>query len=525
VRKDLPVAFDVIISGGTVLDGSGASPRQADVGIEGDRITAVDDLSAAEAAAVLDATGRVVTPGFVDTHTHTDGVPFLDHEIIKLASLRQGVTTEVCGNCGFSPFPCLPAHAPSFRAFFADAFRSLEDYRQAVEVHGAPVNLAPLVGAGYLRGGTMGFGNRAPTASELETMQAELDRAMVEGAFGLSSGLIYAPGMFATTDELIALATVVARYGRPYTTHMRNEADGVLESIEEALRIGREGGVPVHISHHKLAGRHNWGRSAETLARLDRARAEGDDVTIDVYPYTAGSTTLLATLPSWVNDGGPDAVLERLADAATRAKVIADLERERGSGEEDLVHGTGWDGIVVASAAGRPEAEGRSIQELADERGCRPAEAACDLISDARARVMVVLHSMSPDDVAAIRAWPGAMIGSDGLPFPGRQHPRVAGTFAKVLGEAARAGTLPDAVHRNTAMATQRFAIPDRGVVRVGAIADVVVLDQATVSDRATYDDPWATPAGIEHVFVAGHHAIRDGEPTGIRAGTVLTPA
>jgi N-acyl-D-aspartate/D-glutamate deacylase len=203
----------------------------------------------------------------------------------------------------------------------------------------------------------------------------------------------------------------------------------------------------------------------------------------------------------------------------------ADLERARGSGEEDLVHGTGWDGIVVASAAGHPEAEGRSIQELSDERGCRPAEAACDLIAAARARVMVVLHSMSPDDVAAIRAWPRAMIGSDGLPFPGRQHPRVAGALAKVMGEAARAGTLADAVHRNTAMATDRFAIPDRGVVRAGAVADLVVLDPSAVADRATYEDPWAAPAGIEHVLLAGRHAVRDGEPTGIRAGAVLTPA
>lgn len=520
------MAFDCIIAGGEVIDGSGASAWRADVGIEGERITAMGDLSVAETATRIDATDRVVTPGFVDTHTHTDSVPFLhdDHEVIKLASLRQGVTTEVCGNCGFSPFPCLPEHEASFRSFFSDVFRSLADFRVAVTERGTTVNLAPLVGAGYLRGGTIGFDDRQPSADELATMQRELDRTMAEGAFGLSSGLIYAPGMFAPTEELIALATIVSRYGRPYTTHMRNEGERVLDSIDEALRIGREGGVPVHISHHKLAGRPNWGRSTETLARLDRARDEGDDVTIDVYPYTAGSTTLLATLPSWVNDGGPDAVLARLADAATRADVIADLERARGDGTDGLLHGTRWDGIVVASAYGVPGAEGRSIAELAAERGCRPAEATCDLIVEAGARVMVVLHSMSPDDVAAIRAWPLAMIGSDGLPFPGRQHPRVAGTFAKVLGEAARAGSLADAVHRNTSMAADRFGIPDRGRLQSGAIADVVVLDPATITDRATYEDPWATPVGIDHVFVAGAHVIRDGVPTGVRAGRVLEP-
>ena len=521
------MGFDVIITGGTVIDGTGASERKIDVGLEGERITAIDDLSAAETAATIDATDRVITPGFVDTHTHTDSVPFLadEHDVIKLASLRQGVTTEVCGNCGFSPFPCLPQHEASFRSFFSDVFRGLGDYRSAVAARGTSVNLAPLVGAGYLRGGTMGFDNRAPSPEEQSEMERELDRAMSEGAFGLSSGLIYAPGMFARTEELIALARVVSRYGRPYTTHMRNEAERVLESIEEALRIGREGGVPVHISHHKVAGRPNWGRSAETLARLDRARVDGDDVTIDVYPYTAGSTTLLATLPSWVNDGGPAAVLNRLTDAATRAEVVADLERARGDGAEDLVHGTGWDGIIVASANGVPAAAGKSIHDLAIERGCRPAEAACDLIVEANAQVMVVLHSMSADDVAAIRAWPWAMIGSDGLPFPGRQHPRVAGAFAKVLGEAARAGSLVDAVHRNTSMATERFAIPDRGVVRSGAIADLVVLDPASITDRATYEDPWATPVGVDHVVIAGRHVIRDGKPTGVRAGRVLEPS
>lgn len=520
------MAFDLVLSGGLVLDGTGSEARRADVGIEGDRITAVDDLAGAEAATTIDVTGRTITPGLVDTHTHTDGVPFLedDNEVIKVASLRQGVTTEVCGNCGFSPFPCLPEHEASLRGFFAEPFRALADYRTAVDARGSAVNLAPLIGAGYLRGGTMGFENRAPSADEMATMEHELGRALDEGAFGLSSGLIYPPGMFARTEELIALAAVMARTGRPYTTHMRNEADGVLDSIEEALRIGREGGVPVHISHHKLAGRPNWGRSTETLARLEQARADGYDVTIDVYPYTASSTTLLATLPAWVNDGGPTAVLERLSDAATRAEVIEQLERERGQGEEDLVHGSGWDGIVVASARGVSSVEGKSINDVAVERGCRPAEAACDLIVESQAGVMVVLHSMSPVDVAAIRAWPLAMIGSDGLPFPGRQHPRVAGTFAKVLGEAARGGTLADAVHRNTAMATERFGIVDRGVVRPGAIADLVVLDPATVSDRATYDDPWATPVGIDDVFVAGQHAVRDGEPTGVRAGAMLSP-
>lgn len=521
------MALDVIIRGGAVLDGTGASARVADVAIERDRIVAVTDLADVTAATVVDGRGRVVIPGLIDTHTHTDSVPFLgdEHEVIKLASLRQGVTTEVCGNCGFAPFPCLPAHAASFRAFFGEAHRSLVDYRAAVVERGTAVNLAPLAGHGYLRGGTMGFENRTPTGDELDVMRVELERVLDEGAFGLSSGLIYAPGMFAATGELVELAKVMARYGRPYTTHMRDESNGVLDSIDEALRIGTEGGVPVHISHHKVAGRQNWGRSAETLARLDAARAAGVDVTLDVYPYTAGSTTLLATLPPWANDGGAEGALKRIRDRADRARIVADL----GGGDhdgEDLAGDTGWDGIVVASAAGVASVEGRSIADIAALRGCSAADAVCDLLDEASGRVMVVLHSMSEADVAAIRAWSHAMIGSDGLPFPGRQHPRVAGTFAKVLGEAARRGdaALADAVRRNTSMAAARFGIPDRGVVESGAVADLVVIDPSSVRDRATYEDPWLPPLGVEHVFVAGEHALCGGEPTGARSGRVLEP-
>lgn len=509
-----------------MIDGTGAAARRADVGITRDRITTVGDLSSAEAPVVIDATDRVVAPGFVDTHTHTDSVPFLDdeHEVIKRASLVQGVTTEVCGNCGWSPFPCLPEHEATFRHNYAEVFRSLADYRVAVDERGTAVNLAPLIGHGYLRGGTMGFDDRAPGGDDLQRMETELDRAFDEGAFGLSSGLIYAPGTYAATDELIALARVAGRHGRPYTTHMRNESAGVLDAIDEALRIGREGGCAVHISHHKVSGRGNWGRSAETLARLDRARADGEDVTIDVYPYAAGSTTLLVVLPTWAISGGPDAAVARLRDPEQRARILAAMEGE-GSEDGDIARDTGWTGIVIASAAQAHDTEGLSIAQLAEREGTSPEVAACDLLVRSGGRTMIVLHSMDDADVAAIRAWPLAMIGSDGLPFPGRQHPRVAGTFAKVVGEGARAGTLPETIHRITGMPAERFALRDRGVLREGAIADVVVFDPATVTDRSTYEDPWLTPVGIEHVLVGGVFGVRDRVPTGERAGRVLGPA
>lgn len=520
------MAFDVILRGGSVIDGTGSEPQRVDVGVTGDRVTAVGDLTNAEAGTVVDATARVVTPGFVDTHTHTDSVPFLpdEHETIKRASLVQGVTTEVCGNCGWTPFPCLPEHERTFRHNWPDHFRSLADFRVAVEDRGTAVNLAPLIGHGYLRGGTMGFDDRPPTSDELGVMEAELDRAFDEGAFGLSSGLIYAPGMYGSTDELIALARVIGRHGRLYTTHMRNESNGVLAAMQEALRIGREGGCGVHISHHKVSGTPNWGRSVETLALLDEARSRGEDVTIDVYPYTAGSTTLLVVLPDWANAGGPDAAVGRLRDAEQRARIL-DAMAGAGSEDGDIARDTGWTGIVIASAANAHDTEGLSIAELADREGKPPAETACDLLVRSGGRAQIVLHSMHADDVAAIRGWPHAMIGSDGLPFPGRQHPRVAGTFAKVVGEAARAGMLADQIHRITGMPAERFGLRDRGVLREGAIADLVVFDSATVTDRATYEDPWVSPLGIDHVLVGGTFGVRDGAPTSERAGHVLDPA
>ena len=528
-------SFDVLIRGGEVVDGTGAAAKRADVGITGDRLEVIDDLSGAEAADVIDATGKVVTPGFVDVHAHTDLAASMPDKYmsIKTASLLQGVTTEVCGNCGFTPYPLEPARREEFKGFlsglFAEqrgGFETFAEYREAIGEFDLAVNLAPLVGHGSLRAGVMGMDDRAPAADELRRMQDAADRAFDEGAFGLSSGLIYPPGVYGRTEEVIELAKVAGRHGRPYATHMRDEADRIVPAIEEALRIGREGGTGVEISHHKLAGRNNWGRSEETLALIEKARNSGVDVTIDVYPYTAGSTYLAATLPPWVNAGGGPALVDRLRDADTRARIGKEVEA--GSDEwQSFVDKVGWEAVVIATAAASPEFEGKSVVEVGEALGVSPFEAACELlIKDPK--VLMIIHMMDEADVQRILSAPYAMIGSDGVPTPGKPHPRIAGCFARVLGHYSRDVNLfplAEAVRKMTSLPAERFSLTDRGTLAPGKVADVVVFDPETVIDRATYDDPLLAPAGVEAVLVNGQVAVRSGTDAGVRSGQVLSPA
>lgn len=527
-------SFDVLIRGGEVVDGTGAAPRRADVGVRGDRIEVVDDLSSAEGKEVIDATGKVVTPGFVDVHAHTDLTASMPDKYmpIKTASLLQGVTTEVCGNCGFTPFPLEPARREEFKGFlsglFAEqrgGFETFAEYRAAIGEFDLAVNLAPLVGHGSLRTGVMGMEDRPPRDDELARMERAADQAFEEGAFGLSSGLIYPPGVYGATEEVIALAKVAGRHGRPYATHMRDEADRIVPAIEEALRIGREGNTGVEISHHKLAGRNNWGRSGETLGLIERARDSGVDVTIDVYPYTAGSTYLAATLPPWVNSGGAPAIVERLRDADTRQRIGKEVEA--GSDEwQSLVDKVGWDAVVIATAGASPEFEGKSLVEVGEALGVSPFDAACELlIKDPK--VLMIIHMMDEADVQRILSAPFAMIGSDGVPTPGKPHPRIAGCFARVLGHYSRdvnLFALAEAVRKMTSLPAARFGLKDRGTVESGKVADLVVFDPTTIIDRATYDDPLLAPTGVQTVIVNGQVAVRDGQDAGTRSGQVLSP-
>lgn len=532
--------FDILLRGGTVVDGTGAPARRADVGVRSGRITLIAAGHCQRATDEVDASGQIVAPGFIDVHTHSDALA-APHEAddrdgaierLRLAPLLQGVTTEISGNCGISLFPSLPELIPELAEHVRVSF-GLGTVPPALDFHAfaagqnptlRPTHIASLVGHGTLRAGVMGFAARPPTANELRTMCELLDRALRQGAAGLSTGLIYPPGTYAGTAELIALAKVAARHGRPYVTHLRDEMSQVEAALEEALEIAVHSGASLQISHHKTAGRHGWGATLRTLPRLERARAEGVDVLCDVYPYTAGSTVLHAMLPPWTSEGGVGAMLRRLSQPAVRDDIRRDIAHGV-AGWENTVGNGGWDLIAVAAAPSRPEAEGRRIADLAGERGVDPVEYVCDLLLAERGEVTIISHSMHEDDVRRVLTSPLAMIGSDGVPKPGRPHPRWAGSFARVLGHYGRDQgllSLEGTVHKMTGLPARRFGLTGRGVLFDGAHADLVVFDRDTVSDRATFDRPLLGPVGVGTVLVAGRIAVRDGRPTGVRAGEVV---
>ena len=496
------MTFDVLIRGGMVVDGSGAPGRIADVGLRGDRIEAVGDLEAAIGVRVLDAAGLVVSPGFVDIHTHSDYALLLDPS--GESKVRQGVTTEVIGNCSYSPFPARPADVPALRATMSGLsaddlewdWTDLEGYRRRFDATGAALNVAPLAGHCALRVAAMGFADRPPSAGELAAMERLLAEAMEQGAFGFSAGLTLAPSAYATTDEIAALCRVAARYGGYYAAHMRVYPGQELAARRETLEIGRRAGIAVQMAHNNVAGRPFWPLVPEVLGLLERARAEGLDATYDVYPYLAGMSIVDQLLPGWAQAGGVEALLARLRDPATRRRIYDELAPGRGGGALPW----DWDSIRVTDV--QPEAdrafEGKTVAEVAALLGVDGLEALLTLAE--RDRASATFHHLSEANTRLLLRHPLGMVGSDGnavtigtRSLRGRPHPRFFGTFPRVLGRYVRdQGVLPleEAIRKMTAAPAARLGLADRGLLAPGKVADVTVFDPRTILDHATYEAP-----------------------------------
>lgn len=523
--------FDVLAVGGTVIDGTGGPARYADVGIRGDRIVFLGQAPPhATAQDVLDCTGHVVAPGFVDLHSHAD-FTVRDAPTAE-ACIRQGVTTIVTGNCGSSPFPINPDRRHAIDTTLARGgsgadqmpWEDFDGFARAVEKAQPCVNLAALVGHAALRVAAVGTELRPATADETVTMRKLLAQAAEQGVFGLSTGLIYAPGSFAGTDEVVALATEAQRAGLLYSTHMRDEGDHLLTAVTEALDTARRSGVRLQISHLKAMGGANHGKVHEALARIQSAVAEGLDVACDVYPYAASSTRLTSRLPDWALDGGLDALLARLQEPQAREAIAAELRAK--TGRTFLPEGT----VIAAMPPGRYSSwVGSSLQDIAATTGRDPAEAALDVLGAHQAQVWIVNHAMSEADVDAVLRHPLSAVVSDGWELDtaggGHPHPRHFGAFARVLAHYTRDRqilTLPEAVHKMSAQPAARLGLSNRGTLSEGMVADLTVFDPETVTDTATYGEPLSYAEGTAHVLVNGRLVLRDGTVTTQRPGRVL---
>ena len=515
--------MNIIIRNAKVLDGSGTPAFRADIGLQGDRIAEIGDLSAAAAGTVIDGTGLTAAPGFIDIHSHSDfTLPINPRAESKI---RQGVTTEVIGMCGASPAPLDAKLRASVMAGYPDLpweWNTFGEFLDYLRQKGLSVNVIPFVGHGRVRGAGMGLEERAPTTEEMAAMKGLVAQAMDEGAWGISTGLIYPPSVYATTDEIIELSQVVSEHNGFYFSHIRGEGATLLQAIAEAIEIGERAGVPVQIAHFKAAGPENWGLISQALSMLDDARARGLDVAADRYPYIASSTGLAAQLPHWAHDGGREALLERLKSPQERQRILQALDASR----------PGWDKIVAVHSPLHPEVEGLSVAEIAAQRGADPSETCLDVLLEGECRVAAVHFGMSEENLKTVLSHPAIMIGSDGsarIPEgplgEGKAHPRSYGTFPRVLGKYAREEgvlSLPEAVHKMTGMPAERLRLSDRGRLAKGFKADVVLFDPKTVRDKATFTDPYQYPAGIEYVFVNGQTVIAPQGHTGALPGEIL---
>jgi N-acyl-D-amino-acid deacylase len=524
--------YDLLIRNGRIIDGTGSPWFLGDVAVRGDRIAAVGRLARAQARDTIDATGLVVAPGFIDMLGHSE-YRLLIHPGAD-SKITQGITTEITGEVT----SVVPVNENTLRELPADHratvdWADLSGYFRTLERTGTAINLGTFVTLGSVRRYVMGDERRAPTPAELERMRQLVAEAMEQGAMGLSTGLIYAPASFASTDEVVELARVAARYGGGYTSHIRSEGNQLVEAVREAIAIGERAGTWVQIHHLKASGQSNWGKVNDAIREIEAARARGLDVTANMYPYRASGTGLDAIIPGWAHEGGREALVARLRDPAIRQRLREELANGSTGDWRIGASAGGPQGVMIASvgADSLRHYQGMRLDEVARHRGQEVPDALFDLLIADRARTSAVYFSMSEEDVETVLRQSWVSVGVDGGVRPAdparsdRPHPRAFGTFPRILGHYVRERgvlTLEEAIRRFTSLAAARMGLDDRGVLKAGLAADIALFDPVAVIDRATFEEPVQTSVGIRHVLVNGVPVLRDGQPTGARPGRGL---
>ena len=524
-------SYDLIVRNGDVIDGTGAPPRRAAVAVRGGRIAAIGNVSG-RAREEIDASRRVVAPGFIDVQGQS-GVTLLADGNGE-SHIRQGITTEIIGEGG-TPALWTKEHADdvSTQRFGLEFnWNGFDGYLRALETKGTSINLGSFAPVAMLREQVMGMANRPADAAELKQEQDILERAMQQGSFGFATALIYPPASYTTTDELIALARVAAKYGGVYISHVRGESFRVKEAIGEAIQIAEQAGLPVVIYHLKIGAKANWGHMAEIRQLVEQAQARGVNVTACQYPYTAGGTGLQATLPGWAQEGGRETMLARLANPAERAKMRRDIEAN--TEVENLLGGATFDGVQIASVPADKDQSivGKRLAHIAAERKQDNWETLFAILMENDGRVGALYHMMSEDDVKAAMKFPWVSVGTDSSAIKpegelgrGQPHPRSYGTFPRILGHYVRdegVVPMPEAIRKMTSLAASQMKIDERGTLKEGYFADVVIFDPETIADTATFEKPHQYPVGVDTVIVNGIVTVRNGKHTGAHAGRAL---
>ncbi len=528
--------FDVIIEGGTVYDGTGEEPKQADVAIRGDRIAGIGDFKTAKAKTIIDAKGFAVAPGFINMLSWSTVSLIQDGR--SQSEIRQGVTTEIMGE-GESMGPVNDRVREEMIRQQTDIkydikWNTLAEYLQYLERRGVSCNVASFIGATTIREYVIGFEDKQPTPAQLDQMRELVRKEMEAGALGIGTSLIYPPAFYAKTEELIELCKVAAKYQGKYISHMRSEGSRLLEALDELLRISREANIPAEVYHIKASGQKNWRKIDDLLSRIEAAQKEGLKITADMYTYTAGGTGLDASLPPWTEDGGYPALFKRLRDPATREKIKAEVEKPTNTWENLYLDAGGPEHILLAEFKSEKlkPLTGKTLAEVAKMRGKDPIDTAMDLIAEDESRIGALYFIMSEDNVKKELAKPWISFGSDeasqapeGVFLKSNPHPRAYGIFARVLGKYVRDEKvipMKEAIRRLSGLPATNLGLDHRGFLKEGMFADVVVFDPATIADRATYEKPQQYAVGVKHVFANGVQVLKDGEHTGAKPGRAL---